>query len=156
MRVKNLYATMRHLYERARSSSPPPGWAVHGYDAAGATSPLGGAVTGFAKAYKREKPDALVKAVDFPVAAQTAASPMCWSTRPCAIPAVSKSAMDDWPPLGCRPGRASVPRRGRRTPARCSTPAAVYVVTGAAGSIVSAISADLAAASAAARSTCWT
>ena len=38
---------------------------LHGYDADGALSPLGGAVTGFAKAYKREQPEALVKAVDF-------------------------------------------------------------------------------------------
>ena len=37
----------------------------HGYDEAGAIAPLGGAVTGFTKAYKRERPDALVKAVDF-------------------------------------------------------------------------------------------
>ena len=37
----------------------------HGYDEAGATFPLGGAVTGFTKTYKRERPDALVKAVDF-------------------------------------------------------------------------------------------
>ena len=37
----------------------------HGYDEAGATAPLGGAVTGFTKTYKRERPDALVKAVDF-------------------------------------------------------------------------------------------
>ena len=37
----------------------------HGYDEAGAFAPLGGAVTGFTKTYKRERPDALVKAVDF-------------------------------------------------------------------------------------------
>ena len=45
----------------------------HGYDAAGATSPLGGAVVGFAKSYKRERPDVLVKAVDFPASRKTAA-----------------------------------------------------------------------------------
>ena len=32
---------------------------------AGASAPLGGAVTGFAKAYKREQSRSLVKAVDF-------------------------------------------------------------------------------------------
>ena len=37
----------------------------HGYDEAGATAPLGGAVVGFTKAYKRERMNALVKAVDF-------------------------------------------------------------------------------------------
>ncbi len=37
----------------------------HGYDEAGAVAPLGGAVVGFTKTYKRERTDALVKAVDF-------------------------------------------------------------------------------------------
>ena len=68
-RVKNLYATMRRLVEQ-----PPFLVAAtrfggyHGYDEAGATAPLGGAVRGFAKAYHREQPDALVKVVDFPAA----------------------------------------------------------------------------------------
>ena len=58
----------------ARSWSPPPGsGGYHGYDEAGATAPLGGAVTGFAKSYKKERPDALVKAVDFPASRKTAA-----------------------------------------------------------------------------------
>ena len=56
---------------QARSWSPPPGSA-----AATATTPpartsvLGGAVTGFTKALARERPDALVKAVDFAAGAQ--------------------------------------------------------------------------------------
>ena len=37
----------------------------HGYDEAGAIAPLGGAVVGFTKTYKRERLEALVKAVDF-------------------------------------------------------------------------------------------
>ena len=44
----------------------------HGYDAAGATSVMGGAVTGFAKALHRERPDALIKAVDFAASRKTA------------------------------------------------------------------------------------
>ena len=36
----------------------------HGYDDVGAVAPLGGAVTGFAKTYKRERAESLVKAVD--------------------------------------------------------------------------------------------
>ena len=70
VRVKSLYATMRILYEQVAA----PGTFLvsatrlggqHGYDEAGATSPLGGAVVGFTKTYKRERMDALVKAVDF-------------------------------------------------------------------------------------------
>ena len=50
----------------------------HGYDEAGAIAPLGGAVTGFTKAYKRERPDALVKAVDFEAGARRRRkSPSC-------------------------------------------------------------------------------
>ncbi len=50
------------------------GWAgSHGYGERGATAPLGGAVTGFAKAYQKERPDTLVKAVDLPVERKTAA-----------------------------------------------------------------------------------
>ena len=45
----------------------------HGYGATGATAPLGGTVVGFAKSYKRERADALVKAVDFPASRKTAA-----------------------------------------------------------------------------------
>ncbi len=44
----------------------------HGYDEAGAQAPLGGAVTGFTKAYARERPDLLAKAVDFAASKKTA------------------------------------------------------------------------------------
>jgi hypothetical protein len=45
----------------------------HGYGAAGATSILGGAVSGFTKALARERADAHVKVVDFPPSRRTAA-----------------------------------------------------------------------------------
>ena len=70
VRVKSLYSTMRTLYEQVAA----PGTFLvaatrlggqHGYDEAGAAAPLGGAVAGFTKTYKRERVDALVKAVDF-------------------------------------------------------------------------------------------
>ena len=38
---------------------------LHGQTPEGATAPLGGAVAGFSKAYKRERGEALVKVVDF-------------------------------------------------------------------------------------------
>ena len=78
MRVKLLYATMRHLYDSVGEAgtflvSATRLGGRHGYDDVGAVAPLGGAVTGFTKAFKREKPDALVKAVDFPASRKTAA-----------------------------------------------------------------------------------
>ena len=71
-RVKNLYAVVRRL-DRAGQLGSQGTFLVsgtrmggyHGYDDAGATAPLGGSVTGFVKAYWRERPDVLAKAVDF-------------------------------------------------------------------------------------------
>jgi hypothetical protein len=73
-RVKALYATMRALYDTSPflvSATRLGGY--HGYDDAGATNPLGGAVVGFTKSYKKERPDALVKAVDVAASRKTTA-----------------------------------------------------------------------------------
>ena len=69
-RVKNLYTAMRCLYE---SINAPGAFLItgtclgglHGYGPEGATAPLGGAITGFAKAFKRECSQAVVKTIDF-------------------------------------------------------------------------------------------
>ena len=75
--MKALAAVMRVLYDVIAS----PGTFLvsatrlggrHGFDAAGATAPLGGAVTGFTKAYSRERTDCLVKAVDVETEAERA------------------------------------------------------------------------------------
>jgi NAD(P)-dependent dehydrogenase (short-subunit alcohol dehydrogenase family) len=153
-RVKALYATMRRLYD----GSPFLVAATrlgggHGYDADGATNPLGGAVVGFTKSYRKERPlAAVVKAVDLAVSRKTAAI---------ADQLIDETLRD--------PGAVEIGRLGDRRvgvafverpfPARGDDgrPApgdgmaldagSVFVVTGAAGSIVSAITADLAAAS---------
>ena len=70
LRVKSLFTTMRVLYEQISKTntflvSAPRLGGQHRSDLAGATSPLGGAVVGFTTTYKRERVDALVKAVDF-------------------------------------------------------------------------------------------
>ena len=75
VRIKSLYTTMRALYDQI---AKPGTFLVsatrlggqHGYDEAGAVAPLGGAVTGFTKTYKRERMDAHVKAVDFEAGAK--------------------------------------------------------------------------------------
>ncbi|MFN8193922.1 MAG: SDR family NAD(P)-dependent oxidoreductase [Nocardioidaceae bacterium] len=152
-RVKTLYTTMRRLWDDSPflvSATRLGGF--HGYDAAGATSPLGGAVTGFTKSYKKERPDALVKAVDLPASRKTAAvadllvdetlrDPGCvevgvvdgrrWGVAFREVPFTALA--EDGSPLG--DGGTQL------------THESVVVVTGAAGSIVSAITADLAAAS---------
>ena len=148
-RLKSFYRTMRTLYDQV---APPGTFLIsatrlggqHGYGEAGATAPLGGAVTGFTKAYKRERPDALVKAVDFE-AARSAAD---------IADALLEETLRD-------PGAVEIGYQGahrwtvglEERPAADGQPAmtldqdSVFLVTGAAGSIVSAITADLAAAS---------
>ncbi len=147
-RVKLLYACMRHLGEAVGG----PGTFLvsatrlgggHGYDTGGAEAPMGGAVTGFTKAFRREHPDALVKAVDVELDA-----------TPDAVAGllVDETLLD--------PGAVEVGhRRGRRWTVALREvpldtadgitlgPDTVFVITGAAGSIVTAITADLARAS---------
>ena len=149
VRVKSLYATMRTLYEQIYQ----PGTFLvsatmlggqHGYNDAGAVAPLGGAVSGFLKTYKRERLDALVKAVDFP--------------PDCAAPEIAEILIQE---TQLDPGALEIGYKGglrfavglEEQPAANGQPGldlnkdTVFLITGAAGSIVSAITADLAAAS---------
>jgi NAD(P)-dependent dehydrogenase (short-subunit alcohol dehydrogenase family) len=140
---------MRHLYDQVGEAgtflvSATRLGGQHGYGPDGATAPMGGAVTGFTKAFKREKPDALVKAVDFPASRKTAALADALVEETLADPgAVEIGRKDDhrWTigiteqPLPDEPAGVTLDSDS------------VIVVTGAAGSIVSAITADLARAS---------
>jgi hypothetical protein len=149
-RVKNLYTVVRRL-DRAGQLGTHGTFLVagtrmggyHGYDDDGATAPLGGAVTGFVKAYWRERPDVLAKAVDFP------------NTRKTTViaDALIEETLRD-------PGAVEIGRAGGRrwTVGLREVPfgdgggmtldgQTVFAVTGAAGAIVSAIVADLAKAS---------
>jgi acyl transferase domain-containing protein/NAD(P)-dependent dehydrogenase (short-subunit alcohol dehydrogenase family) len=149
VRIKALYAAMRTLYEHIGT----PGTFLvaatrlggqHGYDEAGAVAPLGGAVTGFVKTYKRERTEALVKAVDFetgPKPAEIAELLIEETLRDLGTIEIGYRAGLRWgvglqeqPAVDGQPGLALDENT-------------VFVITGAAGSIVSAITADLAAAS---------
>jgi malonyl CoA-acyl carrier protein transacylase len=145
-RVKRLYRIMRRLYERV---STPGTFLVagtrmgglHGQGRQGADAPLGGSVCGFAKAYKRERPQVIVKAVDFELSAST------WGIADALI----AETLSD-------PGAVEIGFKNglRWTLSLTEQPAAngepglvldkdsVFVVTGAAGGITSAIVADLA------------
>ena len=148
-RTKNLYTTMRALYDCV---SRPGSFlvaattmgGVFGQDEAGATAPLGGGVLGFTKAYKRERPEALVKVVDFGVDASAAHVADALLTETLVDPGIVEVGYRDglrWtltfeerPAADGRPGVSL-------------TGDSVFVVTGAAGGITSAIVADLAASS---------
>jgi len=147
VRVKALYLTMRALYEQVAG----PGsflvaatrlGGLHGYGPEGATSPLGGAVTGFAKAYKRERPDVLVKAVDFAAGRKTAEPADELIAETLDDPGVVE--------VGYHEGlRFAITLREQPAaqPAVALDKETVFLVSGAAGGITSAIVADLAAAS---------
>ena len=149
VRVKSLYTTMRVLYEQISKPgtfflSATRLGGQHGYDEAGAIAPLGGAVTGFTKTYKRERLDALVKAVDFELgrSPQEVAELLVEETQrdPGAIEIGYKQGvrwtvrLEEQPAIDGQPGLTLDENT-------------VFLITGAAGGIVSAITADLAVAS---------
>jgi NAD(P)-dependent dehydrogenase (short-subunit alcohol dehydrogenase family) len=156
-RVKALYATMRSLYETSPflvSATRLGGY--HGYDEAGAINPLGGAVVGFTKSYKKERPDALVKAVDFPASRKTTALADRLIDETLSDPGCVEVGLVEGRRFGVGFTVRPFPARGgdAGTDTSVGTMAgtvldaeSVVLVTGAAGSIVSAITADLAAAS---------
>jgi NAD(P)-dependent dehydrogenase (short-subunit alcohol dehydrogenase family) len=148
-RVKLLYAAVRHVYGRIGDAgtflvSATRLGGRHGYDETVPPAPMGGAVSGFTKTFKREKPGALVKVVDFPLSRKTAAI---------ADALIDETLAD---PGAVEIGRSGDGRRWSVTLTELPLPVpqagldlgpdSVFVVTGAAGSIVSAIITDLAAA----------
>ena len=149
IRVKSLYATMRALYEQVANAGTFLVTATrlgghHGYDEAGAVAPLGGAVTGFAKAFKRERMDCLVKAVDFEVDRDPAAIAgllVAETLRDPGVMEVGYTGDQRWT-IGLQEQPATDGQ-----PGMVLTKDTVFVVTGAAGSITSAITSDLAAVS---------
>jgi acyl transferase domain-containing protein/NAD(P)-dependent dehydrogenase (short-subunit alcohol dehydrogenase family)/acyl carrier protein len=148
-RVKSLYVVMRELYEDIAAAERFLIAGVrlggrHGYDATGAVAPMGGAVTGFVKTFKRERPLAIVKAVDF---AQDA------TPKDIAEQLIGETARDaSVVELGYQNGlRWAIglreAERASKVPGMTLDRDTVFVITGAAGSIVSAITSDLAGAS---------
>jgi NAD(P)-dependent dehydrogenase (short-subunit alcohol dehydrogenase family)/acyl carrier protein len=149
LRVKKLYTTMRTLYDAVNR----PGTflvaatrlgGLHGYGDAGATNPLGGAVAGFTKAYKRERGDALVKVVDFEPGRKTAAPADQLIAETLADPGVVEVGYVDAQRFSVTLVEAPAADGGAGLTLDGNT---LFVVTGAAGGITSAIVADLAAAS---------
>jgi 3-oxoacyl-(acyl-carrier-protein) synthase/acyl carrier protein len=149
IRAKLLFTVVQALYENIGAAgtflvSATRLGGLHGYDGAGATDPLGGSVTGFTKAFKREKNEATVKVVDFEPSRKTSALADLLIEETLRDPGVVEVGYRDgqrWS-IGLKeqalvPGEAGL-KLNKDT---------VFVVTGAAGSIVSAITADLAAAS---------
>jgi malonyl CoA-acyl carrier protein transacylase len=143
-RVKTLYTIMRALPNNAFLISATRLGGFHGYTPQGASAPLGGAVTGFTKAYSRERPEALTKALDFDEV----------DDRQIAELLVNETLSD---PGAVEIGYHNGLRFGiglSEQPVDHLEPTftidrdTVFVITGAAGGITAAIVADLARASA--------
>jgi len=143
-RVKVLHALARALYD---DLGDPGSFLVsatrlggrHGYDPEGALDVAGGAVTGFTKAFAREHPDTVVKAVDFEPSRKTAALAdvlLDETQRDRGVVEVGYTAGHRWS-VGLEERPVDVDEAPR-------APDQVHMVTGAAGSIVSAILRDLA------------
>ncbi len=148
-RAKNLHAAMRVLYESVAAPgtflvSATRMGGLHGQTPEGATAPLGGAVAGFAKAYKRERTEALVKVVDFAPGTPAAEVAQALLDEALADPGVVEVGHHD----GLR-WTITVEERPAADgkPGLSLSKDTVFVVTGAAGGITSAIVADLADAS---------
>ncbi len=143
-RVKRLHAVMQRLYDQEIflvSATRLGGF--HGYDEAGAWNPMGGAVTGFTKAFKREQGGRVVKAVDFPpdwAPADIARTLVEETLRDPGAVEIGRHRDERW-----SPGLVEQPLGTDGTGLPLG-PDTVMVVTGGAGSIVAAIVADLAAA----------
>jgi acyl transferase domain-containing protein/acyl carrier protein/NAD(P)-dependent dehydrogenase (short-subunit alcohol dehydrogenase family) len=149
IRVKLLYTTMRSLYDQVEGRGTFLVTATrlggqHGYGESGAVDPLGGMVTGFTKAFKRERSDATVKVVDFEPSRKTSTLAEILLDETCFDPGVVEVGYKDdhrWT-IGLKEQPAGEENTGMKLGKET-----VFLVTGAAGSIVSAITADLAAAS---------
>jgi len=149
LRLKSFYSTMRTLYEQVAKAgtflvSATRLGGQHGYDESGAVSPLGGAVTGFTKTYKRERVDALVKAIDFESSAKAEDVARLLTEETFRDPAAVEIGYKNG--LRWSIGLAERPAADGK-PGMVLDESSVFLITGAAGSIVSAITADLAAAS---------
>ncbi|MCK2215894.1 SDR family NAD(P)-dependent oxidoreductase [Actinomadura sp. ATCC 31491] len=149
-RVKSLYQVLHRAYEHTPflvAGTRLGG--LHGYDDAGAApgGVMGGAVTGFAKAYAREVPSALVKAVDFPAGRKTAATADTLIEETLRDPGCVEVGHADGLRWTIGLAEAPFPAEGEGEGGLALGPETVFLVTGAAGGIVSAITADLARAS---------
>lgn len=149
IRIKLLYSTMRTLYDQVGKAgtflvSATRLGGKHGYDKEGAYAPLGGAVTGFTKTYKREKPDCLVKVVDFEKNAKAETQTKSLIAETLNDNGAVEIGYKDDARWTITLAEQNEPGKGAGIELNKDT---VFLVTGAAGSIVSAITADLAKAS---------
>jgi malonyl CoA-acyl carrier protein transacylase len=146
-RIKYLFRTMKKIVEQSEGNtfliSATRNGGVLGYEDAGAYSAFGGAIGGFTKAFKREQPESLAKVIDFAPSRKTSAlANILLHETAKDNGAVEIGYKDDnrWT-LGLKEEALS------EEAVLSLNSDMTFLVTGAAGSITSAITADLAKAS---------
>ncbi|MEM9514499.1 MAG: SDR family NAD(P)-dependent oxidoreductase, partial [Actinomycetota bacterium] len=149
IRVKMLFRLLRHRYddfvEGTFLVSATRLGGRHGYGPGGASNPMGGGVVGLTKSFRRERSHVMAKAVDFAPSRKTAALADLLIDETLRDPgAIEIGWRDD--------ERCAIALVDRTVPTDEDNPIefdsdATFVITGAAGSIVSAIIGDLAEAS---------
>jgi acyl carrier protein/NAD(P)-dependent dehydrogenase (short-subunit alcohol dehydrogenase family) len=147
VRAKNLHLVMHTLVAAGEPPFLVAGTrlgGLHGYGASGANAPLGGAVTGFTKAYKREQLSTLVKAVDFEPGRKTAEPAEQLLAETLADPGVVEVGYNNGLRYTVTLEEQPLPTEN---PGLVLDASSVLLVTGAAGGITSAIINDLAQAS---------
>jgi len=145
-RVKGLYAAARALdsLEGTFLVSATRMGGLHGYASEGAANPIGGGVSGFTKAWAREREGALAKVVDVELAAEPGAVAEALLAETLHDPGAVEIGLS----RGLRFTIALEERPARDGSSGMTLDrSSVFLVTGAAGGITSAIVADLAAAS---------
>jgi NAD(P)-dependent dehydrogenase (short-subunit alcohol dehydrogenase family) len=112
---------------------------LHGYAAEGASAPMGGAVSGFAKAVGRERPGVFVKVVDFETAATPAAIASCLIEETLRDPGAMEIGWED----GLRYGIALVEAPAPQQKNFDLEQGSIFLISGGSGGIIRPIVDDL-------------
>jgi len=138
-RLNSLFTIIKALPEETFLVSATRMGGLHGYSAAGALAPMGGAVSGFTKSVARERPQAFVKVVDF----ERDATPATIANHLIEETLHDRGALEIGWEKGLRYGIALVERERPSEPNFDLGAGSVFLISGGASAIIRPIVADL-------------
>lgn len=138
-RVLSLFTLLRTISGEPFLVSATRMGGLHGYSPEGALAPLGGGVSGFTKALARERPNVLIKVVDFEKEAKPAEIAMRLFSETLSDPAVTEVGWRENQRYGFTLVECPLD-----APEPALTGEEVYVVSGGSGGIVAPVVLDLA------------
>jgi malonyl CoA-acyl carrier protein transacylase len=139
-RLYSLYTIMKALPEETFLVCATRLGGLHGYSTTGASAPLGGATSGFAKAVAREREKAFIKVVDF----ETNATPDVIAARLIGETLQDPGALEIGWEAGLRYGIATVEEPLPTEPNFSLEQGSVFLISGGSGGIIRPIVEDLA------------